>query len=645
MKTCSCSQCEAKSSINVNIFQKKDSLQKIMTALAGLLLLGGVIASFLNAPSPWPALCLGLSMALGIIGPAQKAWQVLKKGFSFDMNALMMIAVLGAAALGEWIEGATVVFLFTLGNALEAYTMDKSRLSLQQLMEMKPREATLLEGGEERKVPVEKLLPGQTVVIRPGERIPVDGHIIEGKAAIDQSSITGEYMPVLKAEGQKVFAGTLNTNGFLQVAVEKKADDTLLSGIIRLVEEAKHKKAPVQRLIDSFAAWYTPAVIVLAVFFATVPPLFLKQDFAPWLYRSLTLLLISCPCALVISTPVAVFSAISKGAKQGILFKGGLHLEQTGTISTVAFDKTGTLTLGKPQLKEARTLGGASREDLLQLAAKLSSFSEHPLSQAIKEAAAKDLDNITDSKKETCRHFQALPGKGIKGIIEGKSIYLGSKRFLQEDLKIDLTFLEEETKEQEELGNTLVFLSSGEMVKGYFVFSDRIKEKSRDALQELHKMQIHTALLTGDNKKTASAVGNQLHIADIRAELLPEEKQKIILELQQKRGKVAMVGDGINDAAALAAADLGIAVGDGSDTALETAGVVLLAEDIATLPAALKLGRRARFIIKQNIALALGLKLLALAAVFPGWLTLWLAVVADTGVSLLVILNAMRLLK
>ncbi|MEW6725113.1 MAG: cation-translocating P-type ATPase [Bacillota bacterium] len=610
-----------------------------LTALSGLLLLGGIIASRV-VPGPTAIALYGLAILAGGYYPARSGLYSLRTGFSFDMNVLMTVAVIGAVFIGEWVEGATVIFLFSVGHALESLAMDRTRQSIRGLIQLAPKEATVRRSGHEIRVPLAEIQVGEVVLVRPGERIAVDGKVLAGTSAVNQAPITGESIPVDKGPGDDVYAGTVNQQGFLEIRTTRRVDDTTLAKIVRLVEEAQAQKAPSQRFVDIFARRYTPAVITLALGLAVIPPLVWQAPLAPWLYRALSLLVVSCPCALVISTPVSIVSAIGNAARHGILIKGGVHLEEAGRVRVVAFDKTGTLTAGQPEVTQVIPLNGLSSDELLRLATAVEYRSEHPLAEAVvREAQKRRLEFVPGE------HFVAIAGKAAKARVDGRNYYAGSPRFFTEELGLELP-QGNSVQQLQMAGNTAILVGCKSEILGVIGLADRVRESSRLAVERLHQQGVRTVMLTGDHRVTAQAVAAELGIQEYRAELLPEGKVEAIRDLVDKYGKVAMVGDGINDAPALARATVGIAMGGaGTDAALETADIALMADDLAMLPYAMELSRRALGVIHQNIGFALVVKILAVAAIFPGWLNLWLAILADTGAALIVILNGMRLLR
>jgi Zn2+/Cd2+-exporting ATPase len=563
---------------------------------------------------------------------------------NFDMNTLMTVAILGAAAIGEWGEGATVVILFAISEALERYSMDKARQSIESLMDIAPKEALIRRGNEEMMVPVDDIQVGDIMIVKPGQKLAMDGIIIKGTSTLNQAAITGESVPVAKTVGDEVFAGTLNEEGLLEVKVTKRVEDTTLSKIIHLVEEAQAERAPSQAFVDRFAKYYTPVIIIFALLLAVIPPLFMGADWSEWIYRGLALLVVGCPCALVISTPVAIVTAIGNAAKNGVLIKGGIYLEEAGSLKVIAFDKTGTLTKGVPSVTDVITYNGNENE-LMTITAAIEKGSQHPLASAIIRKAEEDGLNFNDVSVE---EFQSITGKGVKAKVNNEMYYVGSPSLFEELLP---NGIQSEIKEQitalQTQGKTVMALGTEKEILALIAVADEIRESSKEVIRKLHQVGIEkTVMLTGDNQRTAEAIGKQVGVSDIKADLLPEDKLNFIKELRDKYQSVAMVGDGVNDAPALAASTVGVAMGGaGTDTALETADIALMSDDLSKLPYTIKLSRKALAIIKQNITFSLGIKALALLLIVPNWLTLWLAIFADMGATLIVTLNSMRLLK
>ncbi|WP_096225775.1 heavy metal translocating P-type ATPase [Geobacillus sp. FJAT-46040] len=563
---------------------------------------------------------------------------------NFDMNTLMTVAILGAAAIGEWGEGATVVILFAISEALERYSMDKARQSIESLMDIAPKEALIRRGNEEMMVPVDDIQVGDIMIVKPGQKLAMDGIVIKGTSTLNQAAITGESVPVTKTVGDEVFAGTLNEEGLLEVKVTKRVEDTTLSKIIHLVEEAQAERAPSQAFVDRFAKYYTPAIIIFALLLAVIPPLFMGADWSEWIYRGLAVLVVGCPCALVISTPVSIVTAIGNAAKNGVLIKGGIYLEEAGNLKVIAFDKTGTLTKGIPSVTDVVTYNGNENE-LMTITAAIEKGSQHPLASAIIRKAEEDGLNFNDVSVE---EFQSITGKGVKAKVNNAMYYVGSPGLFEELLP---NGIQSEIKEQittlQIQGKTVMALGTEKEILALIAVADEIRESSKEVIRKLHQVGIEkTVMLTGDNQRTAEAIGKQVGVSDIKADLLPEDKLNFIKELRDKHQSVAMVGDGVNDAPALAASTVGVAMGGaGTDTALETADIVLMSDDLSKLPYTIKLSRKALAIIKQNITFSLGIKVLALLLIVPGWLTLWLAIFADMGATLIVTLNSMRLLN
>lgn len=616
--------------------QKKIRLAS--TAVSGVFLAAGFASGPAGLGRDLSVALFFLSMLSGGFLVARSAFYA-ARSFNLDMNVLMAAAIAGAAAIGEWSEGAAVVFLFSLGNLLQAYTIDKTRKSIRDLMDLSPREAVVRRSGAEISLPVEEIRPGDTVIVKPGQNIPVDGRVTAGGSLVNQAPITGESVPVEKRAGDYVYAGTINEHGALEVEVTRHAGESTLSRIISLVEEAQEQKAPSQQLVDRFARYYTPAVLAGAVAVAALPTLLFNRPFIPWFEKALILLVISCPCALVISTPVSIVSAIGSAARKGVLIKGGSHLEEAGALKIIAFDKTGTLTRGKPEVTDVIGGEGAGGEQVLAAAASVERFSEHPLAAAILRRAGQQKVEIPPASD-----FKSFAGRGASAQIYGKTYYVGNYMLFRE-LGFAAGRWQETIEKLHGEGKTVVMVGSGDGIMGLIAAADRVRPGSRAAVTGLAGVGIKKmVMLTGDNRGTARAVAGELGINDFRADLLPQDKLEAIRELKSG-GKTAMVGDGVNDAPALAAADVGIAMGGaGTDTAIETADIALMADDLSKLPYAIRLSRKALFTIKQNITFSLLIKAVFIAATLMGHATLWMAVFADTGASLLVTLNGMRLM-
>ncbi len=614
--------------------------ENIVTVLSLVFLVIGAILSFMHDETYPPAIVFfAISIAIGGASMFKTGIQNLIR-LDFDMKTLMTIAIIGAVIIGEWREGAVIVFLFAVSEALEAYSMNKARQSIQSLMDIAPSSATVRRAGELLTIPTEEILRGDVLLVRPGEKIAMDGTVKKGSSTINQAAITGESVPVLKEHGDEVFAGTLNEEGGLEIEVTKLVQDTALAKIIHLVEEAQAEKAPSQKFVDRFARYYTPAIMVIALLIAVVPPL-LGADWNTWVYQGLAVLVVGCPCALVVSTPVAIVTAIGNAARHGVLIKGGIHLEETGRLNAIAFDKTGTLTKGYPEVSDFVIENSTEKQALLRAVSAVESLSQHPLARAIVNYATAEgvgHADVTD--------FQSVTGKGAYGNVEGDQFKIGSISWIDSFTKMPEEAIEMATALQRE-GKSVMAIMKNNVYAGLIAVADPIREESQALLGKLKEIGIrHTVMLTGDHEQTGKAIGKALDMTDVRAGLMPEDKLHVIKELQEKYGRVAMVGDGVNDAPALAEASVGIAMGGaGTDAALETADIALMADDLEKLPYTITLSRKTLRIIKENIMFALGLKIIALLLIIPGWLTLWIAIFADMGATILVVLNSLRLIR
>ncbi len=596
-----------------------------------------------------------VALLTALLPVARSGLDALRSRRAFNINLLMTIAALGAIALGEFLEAAAVVILFSLGEALEGYNMGRTRASLRSLMQLTPALALRLQHGRELQVPVAELQLDDRVLVRAGDSIPVDGVVLDGYSDINQASLTGESLPRPVGPGDDVYAGTINGAGGLEMKVTQLAQDSAISRIVRMVAEAQETRAQSWRLIDRFASIYTPLAAVLALLVATVPPLFFGQPFlneggnVGWIYRGLALLVIACPCALVISTPVTVISAINAAARRGVLIKGGVYLELLGRIRTIAFDKTGTLTTNRPGITDLYSLDCTDRdivcsecEDVLALAAAVERGSSHPLAQAI--SAESDALNLAD-RYATATRVTALAGRGVQGYVNEQLVTLGS-HVLFENEHPHPESLCDMIAETENRGETAVLLCDGERVRGYISLADRPRKNAREAIGNLHDLGLRTVMLTGDNEQAANVIGAMVGVRDVRAGLLPQDKLDAVHALEAPGQPLAMVGDGINDTPALSAASLGVAPGGiGSAQALESADVVLMADDLTQLPFAIRLGRRALSTIRNNIVLSLTMKAAFLMLAITGGVSLWAAIFADVGMTLIVTLNGMRLLR
>jgi len=620
--------------------QRSSAASLYLVIASGALLIAG---AGLKTTGLAPALTLpafAASVAFGGILTVRRA-AAAARTFLLDINVLMLVAVIGAIAIGEWFEAATVIFLFALAQLLETRSMERARHAIRALMDLTPDEATVRRGGVEQRVQADGIGVGETIVIRPGEKIPLDGRVVHGESEVNQAPITGESLPVDKVVGRDVYAGSINGRGALEVEVTHLRRDTTLAHIIGLVETAQAQRAPAQVFIDRFARYYTPAVITLAGVIAVVPPLLLGRPFEVWFYRALVLLVISCPCALVISTPVSIVSALAGAARRGVLIKGGRHLEQAGRIRVVAFDKTGTLTTGRPEVVDVIPLDDHPPAEILRVAAALESRSEHPIAEAIVRRAS--ADGIPPQPGEA---FRSLPGLGAEAVVDGQPALVGSHR-LFEDRRLCSPQLDSHLEALGRRGQTAVLVASRGKAIGLIGVADRTRDSGRSVVEALHHLGIeHVVMLTGDHRDTARAIAAELGVDEFRAELLPEDKVLAVNELRQRHGSVMMVGDGVNDAPALAAADLGVAMGAaGSDAALETADVALMADDLRRIPFVVRLSRLTLGNVKVNVTFSLGLKSVFLVLGVMGAATLWMAVAADMGASLLVIANGLRLLR
>ena len=619
----------------------------------GLLLLVALLLDGLRlAPTGLVSVIYTLSLALAIKPIAVNGLNTLRINREFNINMLMTIAAVGALILGEYLEAAMVIFLFSIGEALEGYTADRARDSLRSLVALKPLTANRISGHQTEVVAVEELRIDDRIRVLPGEKIPMDGEVLAGHSQVNQATVTGESLPAAKSAGDEVFAGSINGEGALDIRVSRLSQDNTLSRIIDLLQNAQSLRAPSQRLVDRFAQFYTPTVALAALAVALIPPLVLGQPFQDtaagpgWLYRALSMLVIACPCALVISTPVTVISAVAAAARQGVLIKGGAHLETLAQVQTAAFDKTGTLTAGKLTVTATHTNHCAQSQpcepcdELLSLAAAVEAQSTHPFAAAILASAqARDFDCATASRVET------LAGQGIRGTVDGRRVTVGSHSYFEHKFAHS-SHLCEAARQIEAQGQSAVMVHDGDAVRGVIALADAPRAESRRVLSELRQMGIQSVMLTGDNGTVARVIGEQVGVDSVLAELLPEDKVSAIENLPAQVQPVAMIGDGINDTPALAAASVGIAMGGaGSAQAMETADIVLMADHLKQLPATIRLARFARRLIQQNILLSLGLKAVFLLLALTGSVTMLAAVFADMGMSLVVTLNGMRALK
>ncbi len=631
--------------------------RELMTTLSGLFaaagfathatMAGGVLSAIGSegvgsaADVPWIARGLYLvGVAAGLRFVVRKAWGAARR-LRPDMNLLMTVAVLGAIALGEWFEAATVAFLFALSLSLEAWSIGRARRAVAALLDLSPQTARVKTGGGEQDVPVAAVAVGSVVVIRPGDRVPLDGIILAGASSIDQAPITGESLPVPKEPGASVFAGSINGEGSLEIRTTHASTETTLARITRMVRDAQSKRGSAELWVDRFASRYTPIVMALALLIAVVPPLLQFGDWGQWAYRSLVLLVIACPCALVISTPVSIVAALAAAARVGVLLKGGRFLEVPARLRAIAFDKTGTVTEGRLRVTHIEALNGYTEREVMTNAAALEARSAHPLARAITEhAIASGIQPIPAD------NVALVPGRGATGSVDGKLVWVGSHRYLEERRQ-EQPEVHESLERLSLSGNSVVVVGDDRSVHGVIALADKPRAGIASLLEELRGLGIlRLVMLTGDNHGTARAVGRATGFDEIHGELLPEDKVAAIRELSNRIGCVAMVGDGVNDAPALAVADVSIAMGAaGSDAAIESADVALMSDDLSKIPWLIRHSHRTGAVIRQNIVLSLSVKALFVWLTLVGGAALWSAIAADMGASLLVIANALRLLR
>lgn len=576
-------------------------------------------------------------------------WQIARKAlislrrFALDMNVLMVIATAGAMVIGRWEEAATVIALFSIAHLLEKYSVERARKEIRSLLRLTPETAMVRAGGKLEEKPISTIMPGECVVVRAGERIPLDGHILHGSSFVNQAAVTGESSPVPRYAGDKVYGGTLTTDGLLEIEVERQYGDGVIARIIRLVEEAQGQRAPIQEFIERFARYYTPIVFALAAGVALIPPFLLGAPFGIWGYRALVLLVIACPCALVISTPVAMVSALARAARAGILVKGGRFLEHLSNIQAVAFDKTGTLTEGLPRVTDVIAVNSMAPRDIVRLASAIEVHAKHHLAGAVLQYAAEHGIEYSQSRLDD---VEVLSGYGVKVTMDGHAYLIGNHA-LVEKVGICSPQVEQMLLQLEGEGKTTMIVGSATEVFGVLGLVDEIRPDATAVIQDLDRLGIHhVVMLTGDNQRTAESIARKAGISAFYAESSPEDKLSRIRQLRAEYGTVAMVGDGVNDAPALAAATIGIAMGrSGTEIALESADVVLTSDNLRRIPFLIDLSRRTVSIVRQNIALALVTKALFLVLALSGVATLWMAVLADDGATLLVIANGFRLLR
>ena len=604
------------------------------------------LTAFIGVGLGWnPTLIFGLYFASYVTGGwfgLMASIEALKEK-TLNVDLLMILAALGAAAIGQPAEGATLLFLFSLSNTLQTYAMDRSRKAIEKLLDLRPAQATVRRGSRLITLPIEQLTLGDMVLVRPGERFPIDGEVLSGSSDVNQATITGESMPVHKKENDLVFAGTVNGTGSLEIRVTRLAKDTTLARIVKMVEEAQSTKANTQQMLDTFEQRYAIFVLAAAVLLIFVPWLVLGHGFQPTFYRAMTWLVVASPCALVISTPASILSAIANGARNGVLFKGGVHLEKTATLKVLAFDKTGTLTSGKPALTGLHSFSEMKEDDLLRLVAALEARSEHPLAKAIVDAAHTRTLSLPPSIE-----FRAIPGQGVEGVVESHHLWIGNERmFIERNVEIPAEILSKASDMQSE-GQTAMFVYDlkSQRFLGLIGVADTLREDAVEMIKALKATGIeHIVMLTGDNAKVAAKIAERAGVDEFHADLLPQDKVTVLKSLQKKYGPVAMVGDGVNDAPSLATADIGIAMGGaGTDVAIETADVVLMSDDLRKIPFSIGLARQARKVVWQNLTFALSVIVLLVAGAFGAELALPLGVVGHEGSTVLVVLNGLRLL-
>lgn len=606
---------------------------KIVIAELGLLCVAGVVGRIF--PEYTNAAFVTASV-IGLLPFARQAFKLAISGLPFSIETLMVVAAIGALFIGEAVEAAVVIFLFSVGELLESVAATKARAGIRSLGTLMPTTALLLKDGKQTEVPADRLVPGDTILVRPGDRVPADGEISNGTSAFNDAAITGESMPVQKTNGDTVYAGSINGASPVSIRVTSEASDNTIARIIRLVEEAQGSKAPMARFIDDFSKYYTPLAMLASALVIIIPPFAFGADWDTWIYRGLSLLLIACPCALVLSTPAAIASGLARGARLGLLLKGGAALEILGKVKTVAFDKTGTLTVGHPVVTDVVAIGG-TRERILGVAAAIESGSSHPIGKAIIDAAK--AEEVTIPRADG---GAALPGKGVAAVVDGAEAIVGSPRYCKDIGILSYDDLREASV-LEEAGKTVVAVSHDNKVLGLIAVRDEPRSDAQSSIAKLKALGVYTVMLTGDNPRTAKAIGTDLGL-EVQADLLPNQKLEVIGKLKQN-GLVAMVGDGINDAPALATASVGIAMGGGTGVALETADGALLKDRVGGVVEMVLLSRLTLANVRQNVTIALGLKAVFLVTSLMGVTPLWMAILADTGATIIVTANALRLLR
>ena len=624
-----------------------DRLITVSLAVSGALVGAGLLLRWFQVgPS---MLAIGVFLTAIVAGGwmlLPGAWAAVR-GLRPNISLLMVIAVVGASAIGDWAEAATVVLLFGVAEWLEGWADWRAHRAIDALLEIAPKITAVKRDGVFVEVPVAEVQVNETVAVKSGMNIPLDGEVLAGESSVNQAPITGESVPVDKKKGDTVFAGTVNGEGSLEIRVTKAAGDTTLARIIRLVKEAQEQKAPTERFVDVFARYYTPAVTVGALLIFLFPPLVVGGDWSQWLYRACVLLIIACPCALVISTPVSIVAGMATLAKRGVLVKGGAHLESIAKLKALALDKTGTITEGKPRVQGVETLNQKSEQEILRIAAAIDDHSSHPLAKAVVDYAKKQ-----SAAFQRAENYQARSGRGAEGIVEGHAYFVGNHRFTHE-LGVCSEEIERLLGVIENKGQSVIVVGhrphdecKGEVI-GILAIGDTVRPNATEAIRALHAAGIESVvMLSGDNQRTADSIANQVGVDEARGDLLPEDKVAAVKALREKHGSVGMVGDGVNDAPAMASATIGVAMGGvGMDAAIETADITLMTDDLGKIAETVRLGRRTLGIIRFNIGFALGLKALFLALTLVGHASLWLAIMADTGATLLVVANSLRLLR
>jgi Cd2+/Zn2+-exporting ATPase len=612
----------------------------LLLALSGLLTLSGFAAQKLWHLHGVSHVLFLLAVASGGYYPARAGLSAVRS-YTMNINTLLILAAVGAVGLDLWEEAAILVFVYSLGNVLETFVVNKARGAIQSLVALLPKEALVSRNGSEISIPTDQLRIGDEVIVRPGEKIPIDGEVLQGTSFVDESMVTGESVPAGKTPGKTVFAGTLNQRGSLVVRVTKKSHDTTLAKIIHSVEEAQAKKSSYQLFGEKFGHIYTPFMFALGIGVAVFPPLLFKEPFQDWIYRGLVVFVVSCSCGLALSVPVAIVAAVGNAARRGILFKGGVTLEKTHRVKVVAFDKTGTLTVGRPSVAAIVPCNGHDETTLLSLAASMESRSEHPIATAIvREAKERGLGDV-----RPVTQFEAVPGRGIRASVDGEEYLLGNRKFFKE-MRFPLAGLDEQVERAEAEGKTVVIAGSADRCIGYIAISDALKPESYGTVHALKERGLHVVMLTGDTEACGRATAREAGIDSCRASLLPEDKIAAVKQLKESFGPVMMVGDGINDSPAMAASDVGVAMGAaGTDVAMETGDIVLMADDLARIPQLFTLSRRTMRNIKQNVFASLAIIAVLVPAALVGSIELLTGLLLNEGTALLVILNGLRLLK